>query len=171
MRWKGRGREEGGERPHTSKLDAVLVDPFFIQCLLARREEKRREKRREKRKREREPPPSLPRAHVQHASVCRFKTLPRVPAKRLLVVTRRRAGHEHGVFPRTKPCHTPHIHTHTKPHAHHTTLHRHTHTRTTNTTTCSRQHATDTHTHPHTTHHTTPPQHLGQPTMILRVFV
>ena len=43
---------------HTSKLDAVLVDPCFIQCLLARREEKRRvsrrEERRRKKKRERE---------------------------------------------------------------------------------------------------------------------
>ena len=85
---------------HTSKLDAVLVDKCFIQCLLARREEgkkreekgrgERREKREEKerrkkeeeenevkkearteRKRERESPP---RAHVQHASVCSFKT-------------------------------------------------------------------------------------------------
>ena len=36
---------------HTSKLDAVLVDPCFIQCLLARREEKRREKRRKKKER------------------------------------------------------------------------------------------------------------------------
>ena len=38
---------------HTSKLDAVLVGPSFIQCLLARREEKR-EERREKRKRKKE---------------------------------------------------------------------------------------------------------------------
>ena len=37
---------------HTSKLDAVLVDPCFIQCLLARREEKRREQRREKKEEE-----------------------------------------------------------------------------------------------------------------------
>ena len=37
---------------HTSKLDAVLVDPCFIQCLLARREEKRREKRREREEKE-----------------------------------------------------------------------------------------------------------------------
>ena len=35
---------------HTSKLDAVLVDPCFTQCLLARREEKRREERREREK-------------------------------------------------------------------------------------------------------------------------
>ena len=31
---------------HTSELDAVLVDPCFIQCLLKRREEKRREEKR-----------------------------------------------------------------------------------------------------------------------------
>ena len=38
---------------HTSKLDAVLVDPCFIQCLLARREERRRERREEREKRNR----------------------------------------------------------------------------------------------------------------------
>ena len=86
---------------HTSKLDAVLVDKCFIQCLLARREEgkKREEKgrgeRRERERREREKKEgggrerskerskdrkeerereSPPRAHVQHASVCSFKT-------------------------------------------------------------------------------------------------
>ena len=66
--------------------------------------------------------------------------------------TRRRSETTHGgvldmstgVFPRTKPCHTPHIHTHTpnhttrqQPHAHHTTPHRHRHA-------------------PPTQHHTTP---------------
>ena len=40
---------------HTSKLDAVLVGPCFIQCLLARRErEERREKRRERERRKEE---------------------------------------------------------------------------------------------------------------------
>ena len=38
---------------HTSKLDAVLVEPCFKQCLLARREEKRREKRKQKREEKR----------------------------------------------------------------------------------------------------------------------
>ena len=39
---------------HTSKLDAVLVDPCFVQCLLARgkRKEERREEREEKKERE-----------------------------------------------------------------------------------------------------------------------
>ena len=74
---------------HTSKLDAVLVDPCSIQCLLAKmeekeeREEKEREekerreegKKREEKGRERESPRPPSRAHVQHASVCSFKTL------------------------------------------------------------------------------------------------
>ena len=53
---------------HTSKLDAVLFDSCFIQCLLARREEKRREgggrerskERSKDRKEERESPCSCP---------------------------------------------------------------------------------------------------------------
>ena len=38
---------------HTSKLDAVLVDPCFIQCVLARKEERKEERREEREKRER----------------------------------------------------------------------------------------------------------------------
>ena len=159
---------------HTSKLDAVLVDPCFIQCLLARREEKRREKRREKergerrekrkresrteRKRERAPP----RAHVQHASVCSFKT-PSCEATRRPHVehmrascryTRRRFESTHGGVldmstggffraPSRATLHT-FTHTHQTTHTHTTPNTKHNHTPTT------------THTH-HTTrtpHHT-----------------
>ena len=74
-----------------------------------------------------------------------------------------------GVFPRTKPCHTPHIHTttrtlhqtHTTPNTKHNLTHTTPHptdTHTRNTTTCSRQHDTTPHncTYTHITqHHTT----------------
>ena len=119
---------------HTSKLDAVLVDPYFIQCLLARREEKRREKKREKkeeeenevkkearteREREREPFPPLP---------VLMSSTPRCVVSHTHQTTHTTPTHQ------TQP--------HTNNHTHHTPQ---THTRTTNTTTCT-----------HKTHHNRP---------------
>ena len=78
---------------HTSKLDAVLVDPCFIQCLLARKEERRGERERKEtekgggrerskerskdRKEERESPPLPP--------VLMSSTPPCVVSKRIRV--------------------------------------------------------------------------------------
>ena len=76
---------------HTSKLDAVLVDPCFIQCLLARREEKRREKRREREKEEEEENEVKKEARTERKrespllSPPRASTPPSVVSKRLRV--------------------------------------------------------------------------------------
>ena len=178
---------------HTSKLDAVLVDPCFIQCW---REVKRkggggreRSKERSKdRKEEREsPPPPLPlplRAHVQHASVCSFKT-PSCEATRPPHVehmrascgyTRRRFESTHGgvldmntggFSAHQAVPHPTHSHTHTPNHTHtHHTEHQtqphtnnHTHAPPTqphvHDNTPTRHNTTQLHVHTHHTYHTT----------------